>query len=100
DDGVRLIDVGDDLLAAEPRPATTDDLVRVHDAEYLGALQRFCEHGGGHLDPDTVASARSWDIALLAAGSGLDAVERLDAGEADTAFLAVRPPGHHATPAR
>jgi acetoin utilization deacetylase AcuC-like enzyme len=36
----------------------------------------------------------------VAAGSGLDAIERLDRGEADAAFLAVRPPGHHATPVR
>jgi acetoin utilization deacetylase AcuC-like enzyme len=36
----------------------------------------------------------------VAAGAGVDAIERLDRGEADAAFLAVRPPGHHATPAR
>jgi acetoin utilization deacetylase AcuC-like enzyme len=37
---------------------------------------------------------------VLAAGAGPDAVERLDRGEGDAAFLAVRPPGHHATPTR
>ena len=37
---------------------------------------------------------------LLAAGAGLGAVDRLDAGAADVAFVAVRPPGHHATPTR
>jgi acetoin utilization deacetylase AcuC-like enzyme len=47
---------------------------------------------------DTVAGEASFDAALLAAGAGLEAVERLDRGEADAAFCAVRPPGHHATP--
>ena len=37
---------------------------------------------------------------MLAAGAGVDAIERLDRGEADAAFVAVRPPGHHATPGR
>src|SRR6185436_3501446 len=38
--------------------------------------------------------------AVLAAGAGLDAIDRLDRGDASAAFLAVRPPGHHATPTR
>jgi acetoin utilization deacetylase AcuC-like enzyme len=42
----------------------------------------------------------SWSAALVAAGGGVDAAERLRAGEADAAFVAVRPPGHHATPRR
>ena len=79
-----------------PEPATMADLHRVHDPAYVDALRRFCLMGGGQLDPDTAVSVASWDAALLAAGSGLDAVRRLRAGEASSAFLAVRPPGHHA----
>ena len=52
------------------------------------------------IDADTRVSIRSWEAAVLAAGAGVDAVERLDRGEADAAFVAVRPPGHHATPGR
>lgn len=100
DTGVDDSGVAEDLIRVEPRAATGDELRRVHDADFLAALERFCADGGGHLDPDTVACPRSWDTALLAAGAGLDAIERLAAGEADTAFLAVRPPGHHATPSR
>ncbi|MCB1256963.1 MAG: histone deacetylase, partial [Microthrixaceae bacterium] len=59
-----------------------------------------CDKGGGDVDGDTHVSADSARIARLAAGAGLDAVERLRAGQADAAFLAVRPPGHHATPTR
>ena len=98
--GVAASTVAEDLVRLQPRSATVDELARVHDRSYLEALERFCTSGGGHLDPDTVAAAVSWDIARLAAGAGLDAVERLQAGEADAAFLAVRPPGHHATPSR
>jgi acetoin utilization deacetylase AcuC-like enzyme len=45
------------------------------------------------LDPDTVASATSWEAALLAAGCSLEAAER-------GGFALVRPPGHHALPGR
>lgn len=98
--GVAASVVAEDLVHLTPREATVDELARVHDRSYLDALERFCASGGGHLDPDTVAAARSWDIARLAAGAGLDAIDRLNAGDADAAFLAVRPPGHHATPSR
>ena len=100
DRGVAACPARDDLVAVEPRHATLDELAIVHDRGYLEALDRFCADGGGSLDPDTVAVPASWDVACLAAGSGLDAVRRLRAGEGDTAFLAVRPPGHHATPTR
>jgi acetoin utilization deacetylase AcuC-like enzyme len=53
--------------------------------------------GGGRLDPDTYASAGSWNAAVLAAGAGLTAVRALRDGLGDSAFCAVRPPGHHAT---
>jgi len=48
---------------------------------------------------DTVAAPGSFDAARFAAGAGLESIERLRRGEADTAFCAVRPPGHHATKA-
>jgi acetoin utilization deacetylase AcuC-like enzyme len=52
------------------------------------------------IDADTSASAASFEAALRAAGSGPDAVKRLRAGGIDAAFLAVRPPGHHALATR
>ena len=79
-----------------PAPATRVELERIHSPAYLDAVERFCESGGGWLDPDTAASPGSWRAAVLAAGAGPDAIERLDRGEADAAFIAVRPPGHHA----
>jgi acetoin utilization deacetylase AcuC-like enzyme len=90
----------DAILPLEPRAATLAELSRVHPVEYLEALERFCAAGGGDIDGDTRASVGSWRAGQLAAGAGLAAVEALRRGEADAAFLAVRPPGHHALATR
>ncbi|GIU90264.1 MAG: histone deacetylase [Acidimicrobiia bacterium] len=90
----------DAIRPLEPRRATRDELERVHTTEYLERLEVFCARGGGPLDPDTSVSPASYDVALLAAGAGLAAVEALEHGEGDAAFCAVRPPGHHAVPSR
>jgi acetoin utilization deacetylase AcuC-like enzyme len=98
--GIDESGVREALVLFEPRPATAEDVARVHPGRYLRGLQELCLTGGGSIDPDTVASEGSYDAAVLAAGAGLEAVDRLAAGEGDTAFCAVRPPGHHATPSR
>src|SRR5438132_9088962 len=79
------------------RLAELDELARVHHRPYLEALAQFTAAGGGDLDPDTHASAGSWETARWAAGLGLTAIDALDGGSAHAAFLALRPPGHHAT---
>jgi acetoin utilization deacetylase AcuC-like enzyme len=98
--GLEAAGVSEDIAWAEPRPATRQELERVHPATHLDELEAFCAAGGGRIDADTSAVGESWDAALLAAGAGLDAVERLDRHEANAAFCVVRPPGHHATPRR
>lgn len=100
DRGIAASGVAEDLVPVTPREATSTELALVHDPDYISAIRRFCESGGGNLDPDTQAGPRSWEAALLAAGAGLDAVARIEDGDADTAFCAVRPPGHHATASR
>jgi len=99
-EGIAKADLGDALVAFEPRPATAVEIAAVHPEPFLEHLADFTLSGGGHLDPDTVAVPASYAAALLAAGAGLEAVARLDAGEGDAAFCAVRPPGHHATRGR
>ena len=86
----------DALMPLAPRRATRTELERVHDSTYLDRLERFCAAGGGQIDADTAATTASWDAAVLAAGSGLAAVDALARGDASAAFCAVRPPGHHA----
>ena len=48
------------------------------------------------IDRDTCISADTWESSLLACGAVLDAVDSVIKGEAQNAFCAVRPPGHHA----
>ncbi|MCS6863183.1 MAG: histone deacetylase, partial [Abditibacteriales bacterium] len=56
------------------------------------------ESGGGMMTADTPVSAESYAVALLAVGGALRAVDAVMSGEADNAFVLVRPPGHHALP--
>jgi acetoin utilization deacetylase AcuC-like enzyme len=79
-----------------PRPATDDDLLRVHDASYVQAITAT-RGRAVTLDPDTFTSPESEEVARLAAGAVLTAVEWVVDGPAGTrALAAVRPPGHHA----
>ena len=96
-EGLRHHGLDEALVVTDPRPASRDELVEVHRPELIDSIEVLCATGGGAIDSDTVAVPASWDAARLAAGAGLTAVEWLDAGEADAAFCAVRPPGHHAT---
>lgn len=98
--GIELADLGDAVAALPVRRASRDELERVHAPGHLERLERLAAGGGGRVDADTTVGAQSWDVALAAAGAGLAAVEALARGEGDAAFLAVRPPGHHATPDR
>lgn len=99
-DGVAASGAAEAVHPFVPRPARREELLTVHRPALLDAIEAFCAAGGGSIDADTVTSARSWEAALVAAGAGLDAAARLTAGEGDAAFIAVRPPGHHATPGR
>ena len=81
-----------------PRASTTSRACTTRG--YVDAIAAFAAEGGGHLDPDTVVSTRSWDTALVAAGSGLAVLDVLRRGDADAGLVLARPPGHHATRAR
>lgn len=80
-------------------PRLADAIYAVHPPEYVAAIKRLAEAGGGHSDPDTIVSPRSYEVALLAVTAWLDGVDRvLQTGQ--PAFVLARPPGHHALPHR
>jgi acetoin utilization deacetylase AcuC-like enzyme len=78
-----------------------EDLLRVHPRRHAErVLAAVPKSGHAALDADTVLSPASGRAALRAAGAVAAAVDAVVAGEADNAFCAVRPPGHHAAPER
>lgn len=80
----------------EFRPASLDELHRVHTAAHVESVREFAHKGGGRIESDTVVSPRSFEAACRAAGAGVCAVDSVLAGEAERALCLVRPPGHHA----
>lgn len=79
------------------RPATDDELARVHTREHVARI-RACAGKTMALDPDTHTSPGSVEAALRAAGAAVEAAEVAASG--GHAFVLCRPPGHHATPDR
>ncbi|MGH9939373.1 MAG: histone deacetylase family protein [Blastocatellia bacterium] len=92
------------LLKIAPRAATDEELLRCHTERSITRVGQAClqaamrDHAA--LDADTVVSRHSDVAARLAAGGACRAVEVVVGGEAENAFVACRPPGHHATTAR
>jgi acetoin utilization deacetylase AcuC-like enzyme len=103
----RLAAILDDLERAPiegvtieaPRAATDAEIEAVHAPGYRAALAALAGQRV-QLDPDTATSPRSVEAAMRAAGAAVGAVEAVMQGRADNAFALVRPPGHHAEPAR
>ena len=91
----------DGLVRVSAPRAGRDRLALAHPAAYVDAvLDAVPVRGHRRLDPDTVVSPGSGEAALRAAGALVAAVDAVVGGEADNAFCAVRPPGHHAEPER
>jgi acetoin utilization deacetylase AcuC-like enzyme len=107
----RLDAISDHLLATgldialqfrEAPKATQEQLERAHSTHYVTEVRDMLQriHDGGEaraIDPDTIACPGTLAAALRAAGAAVAATDDVIAGRAETAFCAVRPPGHHAT---
>ncbi|MHA1107530.1 MAG: histone deacetylase family protein [Alphaproteobacteria bacterium] len=89
------------LVRREAPRADLDNILRIHREDYVNALLEMVPaEGYAEVDPDTRLSPGSGEAALYAVGAMVAAVDAVLAGEAKTAFCAVRPPGHHAEPGR
>lgn len=73
-----------------------DPIYKVHSHRYIDFLIHACESGEGHLDPDTYITPGSFDSAVRVVDAALSAIDQVMSGELNSAFLLVRPPGHHA----
>ena len=85
------------LRRIAPSPAPMKWLTTIHTEEYVREVERSCREGRRFLhSADTPICPESYEVALLAAGGVLSAIDAVVAGEVRNAFCAVRPPGHHA----
>lgn len=100
---LRMLETEDFMLLhrAEAPHADHEQLLRVHPLSYIEEIMDAVPHDGHHhVDPDTVMSPYTGEAALRAAGGVCTAVDAVCRNEARNAFVAVRPPGHHAERAR
>jgi len=91
-----------ELIERESAPLADERaLLRVHTKAHVDYI-RDCapESGYAPIDPDTSMNPHTWRAALRAAGAAVAATDAVIAGRYDNAFCSVRPPGHHAEPAR
>ena len=88
----------DFLTHLEAPPVQRSQLLRVHDAAYIDFVEASSPSEGFRaLDPDTSMNPHTLEAARHAAGGAVMAVDRVMHGEVANAFVACRPPGHHAT---
>lgn len=107
----RLDAIGDHLRATgldmaldfhDAPVATLEQIERAHSTGYVTQLRDTMEQvrlagSPRALDPDTIVGPGTWQAALRAAGAAVAATDRVLSGQAENAFCAIRPPGHHAT---
>jgi acetoin utilization deacetylase AcuC-like enzyme len=84
------------LERLEPRAATPDEILRIHDRDHLDLVDEAARQAPVRLDADTYLATESALIAKLAAGGSIDLALAVARGEARGGLAAVRPPGHHA----
>jgi len=101
-DGLKSCDFINKLDFISAPLGTREQILLVHTAKYLELVERSipADESLAHLDSDTVMSNGSFQAALRAVGSGCQAVDDVMHDKYKSAFCAVRPPGHHATPDR
>ncbi len=78
------------------RQAESEEISVCHSKDYVEYLKKFCEKGGGFLDPDTYSNQFSFTATSTAIGSSVDLVSSVIKGELKNGFTLLRPPGHHA----
>lgn len=84
------------LVPIKPRYATEDEVARFHTREHIAKIKSMSANGGGDASALTPFGGGSYEIALLAAGGTIAAIDAVLTGQVKNAYALVRPPGHHA----
>ena len=87
------------LVSVAPRPASEQELLWLHDREYIEMIRSASAGAGGDAGRSTPFGRGTYEIAALAAGGCIEAVDAVVDGTVGNAYALVRPPGHHAGPA-
>jgi acetoin utilization deacetylase AcuC-like enzyme len=89
-------DMADKFVPIDPRYATREEIETIHGKSYVDFVASTAGKPGTYLDPDTRTSPDSYDVARLAVGGLLNAIDCVVEGQVGNAFSIARPPGHHA----
>lgn len=84
------------LERIKPRKATEEELRLFHTEEYIAKVKKLSEKQGGEVGDEAIVGRGSYEIARLAVGGCIRAVEEVWNGAVKNAYVLVRPPGHHA----
>jgi len=95
----RIKPIENKLIKIAPKSATEDEILMVHSPKMVERVKRYTLTEEP-LDLDTYTSYDSFEVARMAVGAGLSAVDGIVDKKFNRAFCAVRPPGHHATPTK
>ena len=90
----------DKLVDVKPRPATEEEVLRVHTPDYVNRIKTLSADRGGDAGETTPFGPGSFEIALLSAGGTIALTDAVMEGRIDNGYALVRPPGHHAEPDR
>jgi acetoin utilization deacetylase AcuC-like enzyme len=88
------------LVMIDPEPAAPEDILLNHSEKLYKLIESTQAYEYGNIDPDTYYCRDSYAAAMLAAGGAIKAGRMVMEGAIDSAFCALRPPGHHAEPHR
>lgn len=95
-EGIQASSLLEDVEIATANPCQISELMLAHDKEYIESLEDFCNNEEFIPSAEIQVNLDSWLALRLTVGAGIDAVDSIILDEIDAAFIAMRPPGHHA----